>query len=205
MPAKSTTAGASASVASGVFDPRRPQRAAGRRRRTSPTTRASAPRCPAIQLRAATAGAAVMVTSHLGRPTEGEFKPEDSLAPVAAAPGRTAGPSSAAGAPTGSTAWSVAPGRGGAAGELPLQQGREEERRGAGAQDGRAVRHLRATTPSAPRTAPRPPPTASRSSRRWPAPARCWRPRSTRSTQGAGSAQAPAGGDRRRQQGVAPS
>ena len=30
------------------------------------------------------AGAAVMVTSHLGRPTEGEPKPEDSLAPVAA-------------------------------------------------------------------------------------------------------------------------
>jgi phosphoglycerate kinase len=29
------------------------------------------------------AGAAVMVTSHLGRPTEGEFKPQDSLAPVA--------------------------------------------------------------------------------------------------------------------------
>ncbi len=28
-------------------------------------------------------GAAVMVTSHLGRPTEGEFKPEDSLAPCA--------------------------------------------------------------------------------------------------------------------------
>jgi phosphoglycerate kinase len=28
-------------------------------------------------------GASVMVTSHLGRPTEGEFKPEDSLAPVA--------------------------------------------------------------------------------------------------------------------------
>ena len=28
-------------------------------------------------------GAAVMVTSHLGRPTEGEFKAEDSLAPVA--------------------------------------------------------------------------------------------------------------------------
>jgi phosphoglycerate kinase len=36
---------------------------------------------PAIQ--AAAAGAKVMVTSHLGRPTEGEFKPEDSLAPVA--------------------------------------------------------------------------------------------------------------------------
>ena len=37
---------------------------------------------PAIAA-AAKAGAAVMVTSHLGRPTEGEFKPEDSLAPVA--------------------------------------------------------------------------------------------------------------------------
>ncbi|GAA5786624.1 phosphoglycerate kinase [Chitiniphilus shinanonensis] len=30
------------------------------------------------------AGAGVIVMSHLGRPTEGEFKPEDSLAPVAA-------------------------------------------------------------------------------------------------------------------------
>ncbi len=29
------------------------------------------------------AGAAVMVTSHLGRPTEGEVRPEDSLAPIA--------------------------------------------------------------------------------------------------------------------------
>ena len=37
---------------------------------------------PCIQL-ALDAGAAVMVTSHLGRPTEGAFKPEDSLAPVA--------------------------------------------------------------------------------------------------------------------------
>ena len=37
---------------------------------------------PAIQA-ALAAGAAVMVTSHLGRPTEGEFKPEDSLAPIA--------------------------------------------------------------------------------------------------------------------------
>src|SRR5437764_11357708 len=37
---------------------------------------------PAIRA-ALDAGAAVMVTSHLGRPTEGEFKPEDSLAPVA--------------------------------------------------------------------------------------------------------------------------
>jgi phosphoglycerate kinase len=37
---------------------------------------------PCIRM-ALEAGAAVMVTSHLGRPTEGEFKPADSLAPVA--------------------------------------------------------------------------------------------------------------------------
>ena len=37
---------------------------------------------PAIEM-ALKAGAAVMVTSHLGRPTEGEFKLADSLAPVA--------------------------------------------------------------------------------------------------------------------------
>ncbi len=37
---------------------------------------------PCIRM-ALEAGAAVMVTSHLGRPTEGEFKPQDSLAPVA--------------------------------------------------------------------------------------------------------------------------
>ena len=37
---------------------------------------------PAIEM-ALKGGAAVMVTSHLGRPTEGEFKPDDSLAPIA--------------------------------------------------------------------------------------------------------------------------
>ena len=37
---------------------------------------------PCIQM-ALDAGAAVMVTSHLGRPVEGQFKPADSLAPVA--------------------------------------------------------------------------------------------------------------------------
>ena len=37
---------------------------------------------PCLQM-ALDAGAAVMVTSHLGRPTEGEFKAADSLAPVA--------------------------------------------------------------------------------------------------------------------------
>jgi phosphoglycerate kinase len=37
---------------------------------------------PCIRM-ALEAGAAVMITSHLGRPTEGEFKPADTLAPVA--------------------------------------------------------------------------------------------------------------------------
>jgi phosphoglycerate kinase len=45
---------------------------------------------PCIQM-ALDAGAAVMVTSHLGRPTEGEFKPQDSLAPVAARLGELLG------------------------------------------------------------------------------------------------------------------
>lgn len=45
---------------------------------------------PCIRM-ALDAGAAVMVTSHLGRPTEGEFKPEDSLAPVAARLGELLG------------------------------------------------------------------------------------------------------------------
>jgi phosphoglycerate kinase len=45
---------------------------------------------PCIRM-ALEAGAAVMVTSHLGRPTEGEFKPEDSLAPVAARLGELLG------------------------------------------------------------------------------------------------------------------
>ncbi len=37
------------------------------------------------------AGAAVMITSHLGRPTEGDFKPEDSLEPVAVRLGQLLG------------------------------------------------------------------------------------------------------------------
>ncbi|MDO9291749.1 MAG: phosphoglycerate kinase [Hydrogenophaga sp.] len=45
---------------------------------------------PAIQM-ALDAGAAVMVTSHLGRPTEGEFRPADSLTPVAARMGQLMG------------------------------------------------------------------------------------------------------------------
>jgi phosphoglycerate kinase len=45
---------------------------------------------PCVQM-ALAAGAAVMVTSHLGRPTEGAFKPADSLAPVAARLGELLG------------------------------------------------------------------------------------------------------------------
>ena len=45
---------------------------------------------PCIRM-ALDAGAAVMVTSHLGRPAEGAFKPEDSLAPVAARMGELLG------------------------------------------------------------------------------------------------------------------
>jgi phosphoglycerate kinase len=45
---------------------------------------------PCIRM-ALDAGAAVMVTSHLGRPTEGSFQPEDSLTPVAARLGELMG------------------------------------------------------------------------------------------------------------------
>ncbi len=45
---------------------------------------------PGIKL-ALEQGAAVMVTSHLGRPTEGEWKAEDSLAPIAAHMGKLLG------------------------------------------------------------------------------------------------------------------
>ncbi|HEY4958739.1 MAG TPA: phosphoglycerate kinase, partial [Caldimonas sp.] len=45
---------------------------------------------PAIEM-ALGAGAAVMVTSHLGRPTEGEPRPADSLAPIAARLGELLG------------------------------------------------------------------------------------------------------------------
>jgi phosphoglycerate kinase len=55
-----------------------PQDAAGR---ITEDTRIRAS-IPCIRM-ALDAGAAVMVTSHLGRPTEGQLRPEDSLAPVA--------------------------------------------------------------------------------------------------------------------------
>ena len=53
---------------------------------------------PCIRM-ALDAGAAVLVTSHLGRPSEGEFKPEDSLAPVAQRLGELLGGVYATGVP----------------------------------------------------------------------------------------------------------
>ena len=160
--------------------PCRPQRAAGRQPATSPRTPAFAPACTLHRAWRSKAGAAVMVTSHLGRPTEGEFKPEDSLAPGRQAHGRTARPRGEAGLELGR--WrSGRTRRGGDARELPPQQGREEEQRGAGEARWRRCATSSFTTPSARRTAPRPRPTASRSSPRSPVPARCWPPRSMRS------------------------
>ena len=96
----------------------------------------------------------------------------------------------------------VAAGPGRAAGELPRQQGREEERRGAGAARWRRCATSSSTTPSAPRTAPRPPPTASRSSRT----VACAGPLLAAELDALGKAlaqpEAAAGGDRRRLQGL---
>jgi phosphoglycerate kinase len=68
---------------------------------------------PCIRM-ALDAGAAVMVSSHLGRPKEGEFKPEDSLAPVAQRLGELLGGAYANGVPL-RTGWvdgvDVAPGQ----------------------------------------------------------------------------------------------
>ncbi len=115
---------------------------------------------PAIR-QALDAGAAVMVTSHLGRPTEGELKPQDTLAPVAAAPVRIAGPAGAAEAGLGrwratsrrarSCCWKTAAST--AARKRTTSSWRARWRRCATSTS---------TTPSAPRTAPKPPPTASR-------------------------------------------
>ena len=57
------------------------------------------------------AGAAVMVTSHLGRPTEGEFKPRGLAGAGGRAPGRTARAARCRWCRTGSTACTVAPGQ----------------------------------------------------------------------------------------------
>jgi phosphoglycerate kinase len=95
---------------------------------------------PCIRM-ALDAGAAVMVTSHLGRPTEGEFKPEDSLAPVAKRLAELLG------RPVPLVAnWvdgvQVAPGQVVLLENCRVNNGREEERPRAGQKAGRPVRHL---------------------------------------------------------------
>ena len=153
---------------------------------------------PCIRM-ALDAGAAVMVTSHLGRPTEGAFKPEDSLAPVAQRLAELLGREVPLVAELGRRRAGRA-GPAGAAGELPRQQGREEERRGAGAQDGGAVRHLRAR-----RLRHRAPRRGQHLRHRAVRADRLRRPaaggRDRRHHQGAGASEAAAAGHRRRLQG----
>ena len=85
-----------------------------------------------------------MVTSHLGRPTGGRVRRAESLAPGREAPVRAARHRRCRSKRDWLDGVDVAPGRRGrAARELPLQQGREEERRGALAKDGGALRRLR--------------------------------------------------------------
>ena len=87
-------------------------------------------------------GARVMLLSHLGRPEEGKFDPEFSLAPVAAKLSELLGKP----VPLVQN-WLGGRGRaaglGGAVRERALQQGREEGQRGAVAADGGAVRRIR--------------------------------------------------------------
>ena len=89
-------------------------------------------------------GAAVMVTSHLGRPEGRRVHPRPTRSrPVAK---RLSASCSGRDVPLVRDWLDGVDGRarpGGAARELPLQQGREEERRGARAQDGGALRRLR--------------------------------------------------------------
>ena len=99
----------------------------------SPTTRASAPRCRPSAL-ALDKGAAVMVTSHLGRPTEGEFKPRirwrRSRARLSELLGRRC-----RWCRTGSTASTSRPARW-CCWKTAAEQGREEGQRRAGEEDG---------------------------------------------------------------------
>ncbi len=88
-------------------------------------------------------GAAVMVTSHLGRPTEGTVGPDDTLAPVAVRLGQLLHRPVRLVADWVEGGFERQAGRGRAARELPLQQGREEGQRRPGEEDGRAVRRLR--------------------------------------------------------------
>ena len=156
--------------------PRRPQRAAGRRRphyRRHPHPRQRAVPAPGARRRRGGDG-------HLAsRPADrGHARARRHAGAGRRTARRTARPRGAAGRRLDRGRR----GRAGSAGdarELPRQQGREEERRGAVAQDGGAVRHLRQRRLR--HRAPRRGVDARHRalSRRSPAPGRCWPPRST--------------------------
>lgn len=128
---------------------------------------------PGIRL-ALDGGAAVMVTSHLGRPTEGTLTPADSLAVVAKRL------SELLGKPVRLVAdWvdgvSVAPGEVVLLENCRVNKGEKKTMTGWRARWPRCATST-STMPSVPRTARKPPRTASPATRRWPAPVRCWRP-----------------------------
>ena len=154
---------------------------------------------PCIRM-ALDAGAAVMVTSHLGRPTEGEFKPEDSLAPVAQAPGRAAGPRGAAGARTGSTASTCSRARSCCSRTAASTRARRRTTRRWRARWPRCATSS-CTTPSAPRTAPRPRTYGIAQFAKVACAGPLLAAEIDAITQGAGKPEAAAGGHRRRLQG----
>jgi phosphoglycerate kinase len=132
---------------------------------------------PAIRM-AVDAGAAVMVTSHLGRPTEGEFKPEDSLAPVARRLGELMKRDVRLISHWVDGEFSVAPGEVVLLENCRLNVGEKKNKPELAAKLGPCATSS-CTTPLAPPTAPKPPPTASPRPPPWPVPARCWPPRWT--------------------------
>ena len=145
----------------------------------SPTTRGSGPRVPAIR-HCLEQGAAVMVTSHLGRPEEGKLTAEDSLAPVAARLRRTPGQAGAPAAGLGRGRLRLAPGEVVMLENCRGNPGEKKDDEGLARQmaalcdvyvnDAFGTAHrAEATTHGWP------------ASRRWPVPARCWRPNWTRS------------------------
>jgi phosphoglycerate kinase len=153
---------------------------------------------PCIRM-ALDAGAAVMVTSHLGRPTEGEFKPEDSLAPVAKRLSELLGRDVplVANWVDGVT---VAPGQVVLLENCRVNKGEKKNKEELAASWPPCATFL-CTTPLAPPTAPRAPPTASPicpHRLRWPVAVG----RNRRPDQGPGQPQAPAGRHRGGLQGV---
>jgi phosphoglycerate kinase len=115
-------------------------------------------------------GAAVMVTSHLGRPTEGELTPDDSLLPVAVRLGQMLHTSVRLITDWVDGGFDVKPG------EVVLLENcrvNKGEKRTTKNWPRRWPSSATSTSMmrSAPPTAPKQPPTASPNSRRWPAPA----------------------------------